>query len=92
MAITIAIVIRNMCLSRHWKFGLEYSKICIQTLVSLAHLVAQIPDQTRVVQSVHNLSRTESELQSTVATKPYVKTGHMSNQQKSECVGDIFHI
>jgi hypothetical protein len=58
--------------------------------VSLTHLVAQKPDQTPVVQSIHNLSRSETELQHTVATKLYVETGRMSNQQKAEFVGNIF--
>jgi hypothetical protein len=39
-----------------------------------------------------NLSITETELQSTVATKPYVKMSRMSNQQKAEFAGDVFCI
>jgi hypothetical protein len=80
MAVTVATVIRNVCLCRRQKADLESFKICIQTLVSLTHLVAQKPDQTPAVQSVHNLSRTETEIQSTVVTKPYIETGRMSNQ------------
>jgi hypothetical protein len=81
-----------MCLSRRRKSDLESFRICIQTLASLTHLVAQKPDQKPAVQYVHNLSRTEIEIQSTVATKPYVKMSRMSNQQKAEFVGDIFRI
>jgi hypothetical protein len=54
--------------------------------------MVQKPDQMPVVQSVHSLSRTETEIQSTVATKPYVKTSGISNQQKAEFVGDVFRI
>jgi hypothetical protein len=48
------------------------------------------PDRTPAVQSVHNLSRAETGFQNAVATKPYVKMGRMTNQQKPEFVGDIF--
>jgi hypothetical protein len=60
--------------------------------VSLTHLVAQKPDQTPAVQSVHNLSRIETELQHDVATKPYVEMGRMSNQQKADFVCHVFHM
>ncbi len=43
-----------------------------------------------MVQFVHNLFRTETEIQSTVETEPYVKTSCISNQKKAEFVGDIF--
>jgi hypothetical protein len=43
-------------------------------------------------QSVQNLPRTGTLHQNAVATKLYFETGHMSNQQKAEFVGDIFHI
>jgi hypothetical protein len=43
-------------------------------------------------QSVQNLSSTETWLQKSVVTKPYVETSHMSNQLKSEFVDDIFPI
>jgi hypothetical protein len=92
VAVTVATVIRNMCLSKRRKADLESPRICIQTLASLTHLVAQKPDQTLAVQSIHNLSRTETEIQSIVATKPYIKTSLMSNQQKDEFVDDVFHI
>jgi hypothetical protein len=90
MAVTVAMVIKNVCSSRHLKTNLESSRIGIQTLASITHLLAQKPDQTLVVQSVCNLSRTETDIQSTVATKPYVETSHMSNQQKAKFVGDVF--
>jgi hypothetical protein len=85
-------VIKNVCLSWHRKADLESSRIGIQILASLTHLVAQKPVQSPAVQSIHNLSRTETELQSTVATKPYVKMSRMSNQLKAEFICDIFHI
>jgi hypothetical protein len=43
------------------------------------------------VQSVHNRSRTETEIQSTMASKPLAEMSRMNNQQKAEFVGDIFH-
>jgi hypothetical protein len=64
----------------------------IQTLASLTHFVALKLDQTPAVQSIHNLSRTEAGLQNAIATKPYSETGRISNQQKAEFVGNIFHI
>jgi hypothetical protein len=92
MVVTVVTVIGNACLSRHRKADLEFFRSVIQTLATLTHLVAQKPDQTPAVQSVHNLSRSEAGLQNTIATKPYGKTGHMSNQQKSEFIGNIFRI
>jgi hypothetical protein len=92
MTVTIATVILDICLSRRLKADLESSRISIQTLASLTHLMAKKPDQTSAVQSVHNLSRTVVEFQSTVATKLYVETSHMSNQQKAKFVGDVFYI
>jgi hypothetical protein len=76
-------VIENMCLSRCQKPNLVSFRSLIQTLASLTHFVALKPDQTPAVQSIHNLSRTEAGLQNAVETKPYSKTGHMSNQQKA---------
>jgi hypothetical protein len=61
MDVTVATVIRNMCLSRNQKADLESLKICIQTLVSITKLVSHKPNQTPAAQSVHNLSRSESE-------------------------------
>jgi hypothetical protein len=81
-----------MCLNRHRKADLVSFRSCIQTLASLTHFVAQKPDQTPAVQSVHNLSRTEAGIQIALASKPYVKTGRVSNQQKAEFGGDIFSI
>jgi hypothetical protein len=81
-----------MCLRRSQKAELVSFKSCIRTLTSLTHLVAQKPDQTPVVQSVHNLSKTEAGFQNAVATKPYSETGYMSTQQKAEFIGHIFRI
>jgi hypothetical protein len=92
MVVTIATVIENVCLNWRRKADLVIFRSSIQTLASLTHFVAQKPDQTPAVQSVHNLSRTEAGHQNAVAAKPYVKTGHMSNQEKFEFIGDIFCI
>jgi hypothetical protein len=92
MAVTIATVIKNVCLSRHWKAELVIFRTSIQTPASFTHHVAQKPDQTPVYQSVQNLPRTGTWIQNAIATKPYVKTGRMSNQKKAEFVDDIFHI
>jgi hypothetical protein len=91
MAVTVATVIKNVCFSRRRKAELESFRSCIQTLACITHLVAQTPEQTPRVQSVHNLARTEAGPQNTVATKQYVKMGRMSNQRKAEFIGDIFH-
>jgi hypothetical protein len=82
--ITIAAVIKNVCLSRRWKAEFIIYRTGIQTPASFTHLVAQKPDQALVYP--------KTGLQNSVATKPYVKAGHMSKQQKSEFVDDIFHI
>jgi hypothetical protein len=79
-------------LSRCRKADLVIFRSCIQTLAGLTHFVAQKPDKTPTVQSVYNLSRTEVGHQNAIAAKQYVETGHMSNQQKAEFVGDIFCI
>jgi hypothetical protein len=92
MAITVATVIENMCLSSRWKADVVIFGSCILTLASLTHFVAPKPDQTPAVQSVHNLSRIEAGFQNTVAAKPYAEMGRMSNQQKAELIGDIVHI
>ena len=81
-----------MCLSRRQKADLVSFRSCIQTLATLTYHGAQKPDRTPAFQSVYSLSRTDAEIQNAVMTKPYVKTGHMSNQKKSEFVGDMFHI
>jgi hypothetical protein len=49
MAVTIATVIKNMCLSRRQKADLESSRIGIQILASLTHLLVQKPDQMHVL-------------------------------------------
>jgi hypothetical protein len=92
MAITVATAIKNVCLSMHQKADIVIFGSCIKTLVSLAHFLAQKPDQTHAVQSVHNLSRTEAGLQNAITAKPYAETSHMSNQQKAEFVGDVVRI
>jgi hypothetical protein len=92
MVVTIATVIRNVCLSSHQKADIDSSRIYIQTLASLTHLVAQKSDQTPAAQYVYNVSKTEVGLQNTVATKPYVEMGHMSNEPKAEFVGKFFYI
>jgi hypothetical protein len=38
------------------------------------------------------MSRTEVELQIAVTTNLYAEMSHMSNQQKTEFVSDIFHM
>jgi hypothetical protein len=85
-------VIKNVCLSRRRKADLVSFRSDIQTLATLIQLVAQKPDRTLAVQSINNLSRIETGLQNAIMTKPYVKMGRMSNQQKVEFIGDIFRI
>jgi hypothetical protein len=43
-------------------------------------------------QAVQDLSSNETWLQKSVATKPYVKTSRMSNQQKDEFIGNRFFV
>jgi hypothetical protein len=81
-----------MCLSRRRKADIISFRSCIQTLENLTHFMTQKPNRTPAVQSVHNQSRTETGIQNTVVTKPYVEMSPMSNQQKSEFVSNIFWI
>jgi carboxypeptidase C (cathepsin A) len=90
MGVTIATVIRNVCLSRHRKADSICFRSCIQTLTSLTHLVAQKPDRTTAIQSVHNVSRTKEGFQNAITTELYIEMSRMSNQLKAEFVGDIF--
>jgi hypothetical protein len=90
MAISVATVIRNVCLSRRPKADSIFFISCIRALACLTHLVAQKPDRTTAIQSVHNMSRTKAGLQNAVTTELYIKMSHMSNQRKAEFVGDLF--
>jgi hypothetical protein len=92
MAVIIATVIRNVCLSRRQKADLILFRSCIQTLASLTHHLAQKPNRTTAIHSVHNVSRIKAGLQNTVMTEPYIEMSCMSNQQKAEVIGDIFHM
>jgi hypothetical protein len=92
MPITVATVIRNVCLSRHRKDDLISFRSCIWTVASLSHLVAQKPDRATAIQPVHNVSKTKAGLQNSITTEPYIEMSHMSNQWKAEFVGDIFHM
>jgi hypothetical protein len=90
MAITVATVIVNVCLSRRRKSDSISFRSCIRTLASLTHLVAQKSDRTIAIQSVHNVSRTKAGLQNAVTTELYIEMSHMSNQRKAEFVGEFF--
>jgi hypothetical protein len=92
MPITIATVIGNMCLSRCRKDDSISFRSCIRALASLTLLVAQKPDRTTSIQSVHNMSRTKAGIQNAVTTEPYIEMSHMSNQRKDEFVGDLFRM
>jgi hypothetical protein len=85
-------VIENVCSSRHQKSDSISYKSCIRTLASIAHLVAQAPDRTNAIQPVLNVFRTEAEHQNAVTTKPCAEMSRMSNQRKTEFVGDIFRM
>jgi hypothetical protein len=92
MAVTVATVIGNVCLSRSRKDDSISFISCIQTLASLTHLVAQKPDRTTAIQSVHNIFRTKAGVQNAVTTEPYIEMSRMRNQWKAEFVGDIFYM
>jgi hypothetical protein len=85
-------VIKNVRLNRHRKADLVYLRSGIHTLATLTYLVSQKPDRTHAVQSVDNLSRTETRIQNAIVTKPYVEMGCISNQRKAEFVRNIFRI
>jgi hypothetical protein len=48
MAVTVAAVIKNMCLRRRRKDEFVTFRTCIQTPACFTHLVAQKPDQAPV--------------------------------------------
>jgi hypothetical protein len=90
MAVAIATVIKNVCLSRHRKADLISVRNCIRTLASLTHLTASKPDRTTTIQSVQIVFRTKEGFQNAVTTEPFVKMSRMSHQRKTEFIGDIF--
>jgi hypothetical protein len=61
MAVTVTVVIENVCLSRHQKAELVIFRTGIQTPASFSHLMAQEPDQESYTQSVQNLPQMEPE-------------------------------
>jgi hypothetical protein len=92
MAVTIATVIGNVCLSRCRKDDLEFFRSGIQTLATLTHHGAQKPDWTPAFQFVYSLWITDAEIQNAITTKPHVKMNRMTHQQKAKFVGDIFYM
>jgi hypothetical protein len=90
MTVTVATVIENMCLSRHPKADLIPVRSCIRTLAIFNHFVALKPDRTPAFQTVCSLSRTEAGIQIAITIKPYVEMSRISNQRKSDFIGDIF--
>jgi hypothetical protein len=54
--------------------------------------MAQKPNRTTAIQSVHNVSKTKAGIQNAATTEPYIKMSRMSNQRKAEFIGDIFHM
>jgi hypothetical protein len=38
------------------------------------------------------MSITKAGLQNAITTEPYIEMSHMSNQQKAEFIGNIFHM
>jgi hypothetical protein len=91
-AITVATVIKNVCLSRCRKADSISYRRCIRTLASFTHFVALKPNRTNAIQSVFSLSRTGAVPQNAVPNKPYAEMSRMSNQQKAEFISDIFHM
>jgi hypothetical protein len=81
-----------MCLSRRRNADSISFRSCIRTLASLTLRMAQKPDQTTAIQSIHNMSRTKAELQNAVMTEPYIDISHVSDQWKAEFIGDIFRM
>jgi hypothetical protein len=81
MAITVATVIGNACLSRRWKADSIYFRSCIRSLASITHHMAQKPDRTAKIQSVHNVSRTKAGLQNAVTTIHGPRHGPMRGQR-----------
>jgi hypothetical protein len=81
-----------MCWSRRRKAEPVTFRFHVQTPASFTLFVAQKPNQTFVSQTVQNLPRNRTGIHNAVGTKPYVKIGHMSDQQKAEFVDNIFCI
>jgi hypothetical protein len=59
MVVTVATVIKNVCLNRRQKAHLEPFRSGIHTLAALTHLVAQKPDRTPA-EFIGNIFHTQS--------------------------------
>jgi hypothetical protein len=73
MAVTIAVVIKNVCLSRCRKAELAIFRTDIQTSANFTHLVAQKPDQEPFTQSVQNLLEEEPDFKMPLQPNPTSK-------------------
>jgi hypothetical protein len=92
MAVTIAMVTKNVCMSRRWKAEHVGCRIHVQTSPEFALLVALNLRIRLYVQSVQKIFSILSCLQKPVAVKPCIRIDRMSNQRKSELINDNFGI
>jgi hypothetical protein len=79
-------------MSRYWKAESGAYGIRNQPSPKFLHLLPLKPDRSPVCQSVQKVFSTSSWFQNPVAIKPCIRIGRMSNQRKSEFVGDNFGI
>jgi hypothetical protein len=92
LAITVAVGVRNVCLSSHWKAKLGIFRSCIWISASFTHLETQKPDQAPVYPCCPEPDQCGNLTSKFMGIKPYADTGRMSNRQKAEFVSDIFCI
>jgi hypothetical protein len=92
MAVTIAMVSKNMCMTRRWKDKHVGCRIRVQTSPEFALLVALNLRIRLYGQSVQKMFSILSCLQKPIAVKPRIGIHRMSNQRKAELVNGKFGI
>jgi hypothetical protein len=83
-AVTSAVVTKNVHVSRCWKAESVAYGSCKQLSSSFMHLRPLKHDRSPVCTVCLESFQHPSWLQNPIATKPYIRKGHMSNQRKAE--------
>jgi hypothetical protein len=91
MALTVAAVAKNVCMSRRWKADHVGFRTHVQTLACFVPLVALKADWSPVCPVCPEYDQ-HCYLNSKVCSDQCVRTGHISNQQKAEFIKGIFCI
>jgi hypothetical protein len=92
MAITMAVDVRKVCMSRRWKTEQVTFRIHVHTPARFALLMPRNLTILLYDQSVQKVFSTSFWLQKSIASKPCIKIDRMSNQRKDEFVSGKFWI